>query len=141
MNAQEFFECLGYLASPQRETKLDAEVPEKARERFEKRYYNLTGVRPIPDNHNYYILHPDADKWGVELRIYFIANDNVPRPLNRMKVTPRPGTKYNDRINDNKFIWKLIEYGFRLGDSQDLNLIRSKVPPQYMTDFNKGLNR
>jgi len=62
MTSQEFFECLGYLAAHQRETKLNAEVPESSRARFEEKYYKLTGIRPIPDNHNYYILHPDADK-------------------------------------------------------------------------------
>ena len=141
MTPQEFFECLGYLAAPHRETKLDAEVPESSRARFEEKYYKLTGIHPIPDNHNYYILHPGADKWGIELRIYFIANNNIPSALNRMRVTPRPGTKYNSRINDNKFIWKLVEYGFRLDDLQNLNLIKRKVPSQYMTDFNRGLNR
>ena len=79
------------------------------------------------------------------MRLYFIENQDIPPCLEHMR---RPSTyyrneykQYNARINNNEFIWQLIEYGFRLGDSQDLNLIRSKVPPQYISDFNRGLNR
>jgi len=35
MNPQEFFECLGYLEAPQRHVRIDVELPERFRKRFE----------------------------------------------------------------------------------------------------------
>ena len=144
MSTQEFFECLGYLAAPQRHTRIDVELPERSREGFENRYEQITGERPIQDGRFYYVWSDDANKWGVEMRLYFIENQNIPPCLINMR---RSSTyyrdeykQYNARINNNEFIWQLIEYGFGLGDSQDLNLIRSRVPSQYISDFNRGLS-
>jgi hypothetical protein len=142
MNEATFFKCLGYLASPSRQTKLDVELRPEQRSKFESRYENITGIIPIPDNINYYLLQQNADKWGVELRIYFVRNENIPDELDTMVVSPRPDQGYNARINNNNnnFIWQLIEYGFRLGNSQDINLIKQKVPLYYRTDFVDGFN-
>jgi hypothetical protein len=134
-----FFVSVGYLASNERQTKLDAELHKRAQSRFESKYRDITGVTPKPDDRNYYLLHSDADKWGVELRISFISNDNIPLYLKDSVVDPRPGGEYNSRINDNDFIWQLIEYGFRLSNEQDTNLIASYIPEGYEDDFQKGL--
>ena len=139
MNDYEFFEVLGYLTNPNRQCKLDAEMPVNAQNGFESRYVRLTGITPQPDDHNYYILHEGADKWGVELRIYFNADfNNIPSTIQNMVVTPRPGTIYTRRINDNNLIWRLIEYGLLLSDTQDENRIRNRVPNQFLADFNRG---
>ncbi len=139
MNDNEFFEILGYLTNSNRQCKLDAEMPANAQNGFESHYNRLTGIIPQPDNQNYYILHQGADKWGVELRIYFIANfDNIPLVIQNMAVTPRPSTIYNRRINDNDLIWRFIEYGFLLGDTQNESRIRNRVPNQFLADFNRG---
>ncbi len=134
-----FFVSVGYLASNKRQTKLDAELHKKAQSSFESKYRDITGISPRPDDINYYLLHRYADKWGVELRIYFISNDNIPLYLKKRVVDPRLGGKYNSRINDNDFIWKLIESGFRLSDEQDTDLIASCIPEDYEEDFQKGL--
>lgn len=134
-----FFVSVGYLASNERQTKLDAELHKRAQSRFESKYQAITGVTPKSDDVNYYLLHKDADKWGVELRIYFISNSNMPLYLKGRVVDPRPGGRYDSRINDNKFIWKLIEYGFRLSDEQDTDLIASYIPEAYNEDFQNGL--
>lgn len=138
MNIYDFYESLGYLSNPIRQTKLDAEVPVKDVSNFELKYRKLTAATPKPDNQNYYILHKDADKWGVELRIYFIASDIIPHTLKKMTVQPRPGTRYTHRINDNRVIWKLIQAGFLLGDVQNENRIRNLVPNKYLNSYNKG---
>ncbi|MFH1371953.1 MAG: hypothetical protein ABII09_11805 [Planctomycetota bacterium] len=139
MDDHDFFIVLGYLAKPIRQCKLDAEMPTKEQSKFTSRYMRLTGITPQPDNRNYYILHEGADKWGLELRLYFIAeNSSVPPILRSMVVTPRPATIYNKRINDNNLIWHLIEYGLLLGDTQDESRIRGRVPSEYIDDFNIG---
>jgi len=135
----DFFESLGYLASENRFTKLDVELPQNNQTKFETKYNRLTGINPKPDDVNYYVLHPNADKWGIELRIYFISNGNLPSHINHLVVKPRPDEIYNCRINNNKLIWELIQYGFRLSDVQNNDLIKSKVPITYIDDFKKGL--
>lgn len=141
MNANEFFEILGYLANPERQCKLDAEMHAKSRHRFESRYISLSGETPQPDDQNYYILHDDADKWGVELRIYFNADKScLPQAIQSMVVSPRPGGRYNTRINNNELIWDLIEHGFLLGDGQDIERIKNYVPAEYLADFEHGFS-
>lgn len=141
MNDHEFFEVLGYLANSNRQCKLDAEMPLKSQAEFETRYISLTEITPYPDDRNYYILHEEADKWGIELRIYFKADiNNVPQIIRDMVRSSRPGEPRNCRINDNELIWQLIAHGFLLGDSQDIERIRSRVPPEFMADFERGFS-
>jgi len=139
MDDHEFFEVLGYLTNPNKQCKLDAEMHPNARDGFESRYTRLTGIVPQPDNRNYYIWSEDANKWGVELRVYFCANsNNIPLAIRGMVVTSRPGTIYNQRINNNDLIWRFIDYGFLLGDTQVEDRIRNRVPDQFLDDFNSG---
>jgi len=141
MNTSEFFEILGFLANPARHCKLDAEMHSRSRQGFESRYITLSGETPQSDDRNYYILHDDADKWGVELRIYFDGNKpSLPQPIQPMAVSSRPGGVHGLRINNNDLIWDLIEYGFLLGDTQDDGRIRSGVPAEYMDDFDRGFS-
>jgi len=147
MNPQGLFECLGYLAAPQRRTRIDIELPERKRQEFEQKYEQLTGNIPHRDNQFYYVWPDTANKWGIEMRLYFIENNNLPDPLRRLRVSStyyrEEYRHYNARINKNDFIWQLIEHGFRIGDSQDLGLIRNNVPQEqeYEEYFNRGLNR
>ncbi len=138
MNENELFESMGYLANPVRQTRLDAEMLEKDRARFEDQYYQLTGIRLTPNENSCYRLHDNADKWGIELRIYFVTADNVPESLREMIVSSISGSKYNARINRNEFFWNLVNFGFLLGDMQDETRIRERVPKKFIADFNRG---
>jgi hypothetical protein len=141
MDEPEFFEILGYLTSPKRNTKLDVETHPRKQDVFENKYRQLTGVNPVPDNHNYYVWDANADKWGTEMRIYFNGiSSNIHHKLHDLIVSPRPGFGYDFRINNNDFIWRLIEYGFLLQDEQDETRVRQHVPAQYQADFNNGYN-
>lgn len=139
MTQNEFFEILGYLASSARTTKLDVETHPRRQQSFETEYRQWTGITPVPDAHNYYVWSPDVNKWGKEMRIYFNGNNNnIPRELFNLSVSPRPGFGYDFRVNNNDFVWDLIEYGFLLGDTQNEPRIRQRVPPEYLLDFNRG---
>jgi len=141
-NHGEFFEAVGYLSNPIRSCKLDAEVAPKqvSQRNFERRYLRLSGITPVVDGRNYYRLHENADKWGVELRIYFNGDRGVAPPSIRdLIVRPRPRGNHDYRINGNGLIWNLIEYGFTLGDSQNLNRIRNRIPAQHRDAFERGL--
>lgn len=140
MNENEFFMILGYLASPQRATKLDIETHPRRRQSLEHRYSQATGQVPVVDNSNYYVWEPSTNKWGAELRIYFNGNlSTMPSALQEMRVASRPGFGYEHRINNNDFIWDLIDYGFLLGDGQNLNRISDQVPEELRSDFEDGL--
>lgn len=138
---RDFFLILGYLTAIERRTKLDIETHPNRQPNLEREYRNLTGTNLVEDNVNYYVWAPNTNKWGSELRIYFRKNANIPSSLDAMVVTPRfAGNYHNARINGNNFVWKLIKYGFRASNTQDANLIRSKIPQNHMTDFDNGLN-
>jgi hypothetical protein len=139
-NHPDFFRILGYLASNSRHTKLDIETIPQFQNSVEKEYENLTGMKLLQDDHNYYVWPAGTNKWAPELRIYFIKNDSIPPSLSTIVRSARfESGEYNARINNNEFVWKLIKYGFRIGDTQDTSLIESKVPSIKLNDFKNGL--
>lgn len=141
MTENEFFEILGYLASPTRNVKLDIETHPRKRESIESKYLELTGEELQEDNVNYYVWEEDTNKWGGELRIYFNGDlEYMPIYLRNIRVTSRPGYGYENRINNKDLVWDLIEYGFRIGNGQNHGPIRSHVPEGFMSDFEDGFN-
>ncbi len=139
MNDSEFLEILGYLSSPKRNTKLDVETHPREQDAFERKYMELAGINPVSDDRNYYVLNQNADKWGKEMRIYFNGiRNNLPRKLRDLVVSSRPNSGYEFRVNNNDFVWRLIEHGFLLGDGQDEMRVRKGVPMKYLADFNNG---
>lgn len=139
MTENEFFRILGYLSSPKRATKLDIETHPRRRQSLERRYSQATGQIPVVDNANYYVWEPSTNKWGAELRIYFNGNrSTMPAALQEIRVAPRPGFGYEHRVNNNDFVWDLIDYGFLLGDRQNFNRIRDQVPEEFRSDFEDG---
>lgn len=138
---KDFFIVLGYLAAPARITKLDIETHPNNKITVESRYKSLAGEQLVEDDVNYYVWDPSVNKWGSELRIYFRKNSNIHADLQSMVVSPRfAGNKYNARINSNDFVWLLIKYGFRASNSQDENLIRTKIPSVRIGEFDLGYN-
>lgn len=141
MTDAEFFEIVGYLASQIRGTKLDIETHPSRRESLEAQYITITGEVLHEDNINYYVWDEDTNKWGAELRIYFNGNlTTMPTTLGDLRRTSIPSDKYENRVNKNALIWRLIACGFRVGNGQNDSLIRSYVPEEYMQDFENGFN-
>lgn len=137
----DLFLILGYLASPSRRTKLDIETHPRRRPTLEKEYYDLTGVRLVPDHINYYLWSEDTNKRGAQIRISFRMNDNIPPSLRQIVKTARFSNGYhNARINGNKFMKLLIKYGFRASNTQNETLIRSKILPVHTSEFDNGFN-
>ena len=124
MTEQEFLKCLNYLKSIQSNVWIEVEMRHKDKNRFDTKYMQLTGLN-VPANastYPYYVWSPNADpnsKWGIELRLYYISDENTPQELlNISKNNSRHGyEKFDKRINNNEFIWKLFQNGFRLGDN------------------------
>lgn len=137
---KDFFIILGYLSSPIRITKLDIETALNTQSSVQSKYQKLAGSQLIIGN-NFYHWPVGTNKWGSELRIYFNSNRNIPASLAAMVVKPRFSQgKYNARINNNDFVWDLIEFGFTATDTQNSNRISSMVPIQKMNDYKAGFN-
>ncbi len=136
----QFYISLGYLASSKRATKIDIETHPKRSSNLEREYYNITREKLSTSVHNYLIWDWDKNKWGSELRIYFIQNNNIPSNLDTLVRSAPLSSSYNARINNNELVWKLIKYGFRPKNYQDTDYIKSKIPSPKLSEFNKGLN-
>lgn len=126
MTDQEIQQAITYFISIQNSNRvwIEAEMRHKDKIRFDNKYILLTGVSvPVKsDTLPYYVWYPSAapnSKWGIELRIYYISDDNTPQALlNRSTNNTRHGySNYNKRINYNKLIWKLFQNGFQLGQN------------------------
>lgn len=139
MRPEELFKVLGYLSNPNRNCKLDAEIRFDKEQSFVAKYRGWSGETPIVDNHNFYLWPQGANKWGTELRIYFNADrNNIPATISDKVVKPRFVKTHNCRINNNDFIWQLIQYGFVLSDTQDEQRIRNRIPNEYISLFEEG---
>jgi len=148
MNDQDFFTAVGYLANPIRETLIEIELPEKDRARFENDYANLTGNHPLPaitDRAPYCVWPDGANKWGIETRVYFISNANLPQPLYDVleprKIQNRPGyDNWERRLSIKEITYQFFEHGFVIGTPQDETRIRVFIPNQFMNEYTTGLN-
>lgn len=60
------------------------------------------------------VLQDNANKWGLELRLYFNDKSGVPDEVQVTRNSVyRP--EYSFRINDVKIIKELFEHGYRIG--------------------------
>ena len=124
MTPQEFNNCLAYLNSRRNNVWIEVEMRHKDKNRFDSQYTQFTGLS-VPANYStypYYVWSPNADpnsKWGIELRLYYVSDDDTPQELlNISKNNSRHGyEKYDKRVNNNEFIWKLFQNGFKLGNN------------------------
>lgn len=148
MTSQEFYENIGYLANPVRGTNIEVEMPERRQATFIPEYAALTNNYPLPQDTTcapYYVYTNNPNKYGLEARVYFDSNENLPQTLYDMleprKVQNRPGyEEFKRRISKKEHVFPFLEKGFVLGRSQDVNRIRALVPQQYIVDFDRGYN-
>lgn len=137
-----FFRSLGFLAA--RATILEAFLPTHSVNGFNEDYMQLKGSRPRQGHTGLY-FHPEGtDKWGSELRITFrastdeIENLEFGPDVNVVNDPLNPGITY--RINNNGFWWRLMAFGFDMGDSQNIHSIRAHIPPLFRDQFDIGYN-
>jgi|LSQX01.2.fsa_nt_gb hypothetical protein len=146
MTDQELYLSFGYLASPIRETNIEVEMPAERQRSFITQYADWTNNYPLPIQANiapYYVWEQGANKYGLENRVYFVSNNNLPNCLEKTleprKIQNRPGYEnWQRRISNNEYIIRLFQAGFVLGPHQDPLRIRDLVPPEYLNEFNAG---
>ncbi|GHV04369.1 hypothetical protein FACS189485_09630 [Spirochaetia bacterium] len=147
MTQKEFYTCVGYLANPVRKTLIEAELKDKDMVRLAGLYSSWTGGLSLPNTTSsgpIFILKPNADKWGIEWRMYLLSNTNLPPALLSIREAAsmrRPGyASYNYRTSHGDEINQLLQTGFLLGGSQNITRIQSYVPATFLTDFNTGFS-
>lgn len=98
---------------------LEVEVAPSSKEEFTSQYASLTGSNPV----NSPFCQSQPDKWGIECRAYFNAQDWVVESLKKLghHVENRTGDgyrpEYTFRVNSQELFWQLIEHGYRLGEN------------------------
>ena len=122
MTEQEFQNSVDYLNSIRENVWIEVEMRHKNKQRFDSLYNQYTGltVPSSSDTYPYYVWSANANpnsKWGIEIRLYYISDKNIPQELlNISKNNSRHGyERYDKRINNNEFIWRLFQNGFKLG--------------------------
>jgi len=146
MTPQEFYIIVGYLANPSRNTNIEVELPQTRLAKFINEYASMTNNFPLPSNINtapLYVWGHGANKYGLEIRVYFSSNENMPQilatALEPRGLQNRPGyNNWNRRISKIRNIFPLLEAGFVLGVVQDVTRISALVPQQFINDFNYG---
>ena len=130
---QELCFILGYLATPNRIKYIEAQVPYGKERNFEAAY----------PGQNYDTMKETSDKQSYQFRIILNYNGNCP-PKSESELSTGGGDFYMNCISRGKFIEKIInEYGFEFFKTPDINRIRTiilKKFPQYISDFESGLN-
>jgi len=137
---QRFFFSLGFLAA--RATNLEAFVPEHALSGFLSSYTQVKGRKPMVSQRGLYIHEPRVGKWGCELRVTFLATSeevdvlDLGPDVNVVDDPLKPGVSW--RINNNGFWWRLLKFGFEMGNQQDKNAIEARIPNKYRQHFRQG---
>lgn len=143
----------GFLANPARNTEIEAEMKARSIPAFTESYRSFAGARaplPPPSGPPFTILSDSANKWGVELRLYFMAPnwDQMRLPDPTVKVpkdmrwsAQKKGPYY--RISIAGFVNHMFKLGFYMGrynHKRDYQRIRDRVPEQHRAAFDKGYN-
>jgi hypothetical protein len=134
----------GYLANPKRMTHIEVELPQDMLAKYKSDYEATTEGFAFPKSRKadpIYIIPKGGDKWGREMRIYYVANsDAIPSELLEISTkSNRHGYEfYNHRVNNNDLIDQLIVFGFVLGSDQDLARIKGKIPRHLRPEFDSG---
>ncbi len=110
-----------YLISGNRNIRLEAEGKRERLRSFFNEYGNITGEPLTFNTDGIVLLQDDADKWGLELRIYISDITNFPQEYSAyLTSNTRFEAKYKAyaaRFNNNELIMQLIRTGLRIGET------------------------
>lgn len=80
-----------------------------------KEFYNQYNSKYTPSVNDrtdgIIVLEEDANKWGLELRLYLHNNPDCIKATRNTVYRP----EYSYRINDRDIIWELFDMGYRIG--------------------------
>lgn len=110
-----------FMKQPSVNVKIEAEVADRAVQRFSTRYHAISGVRPVSGRQFHTIVSANDNKRGLEGRVYFnatakqvaallAAGFRVQGPRTRGYLSG----KFAYRIDKNSLFWDLVVSGHRL---------------------------
>lgn len=103
-----------YFESTSQEVFIEAEGKPSHIRKFIDDYNRKYGENLQMMDEGLIVLQEDANKWWLELRIYFNDKAGMPDDVKVTKNTVyRPEYRY--RINNNDIIRELFDYGYRIG--------------------------
>lgn len=106
----------------------------------EHEFYELLGFLAKSDGSTSLVWEHNENQgaWGSEGRIQFYTS-NHPFAAT-LPYSAGVGSVAN-RVNCNEFIKHIINnHGFSVGRQQNIDTIKTTIPPQYLPDFERGLN-
>lgn len=109
-------ELADYIRQSGQRILIEAEAKRTPMQRFITRH-NATHFQSVTvDTVGIIILHDGADKWGVELRVYFEHTNGMPAEFARKaRVNNTYKDQYQYRINDHEVVEELFARGFHIG--------------------------
>ena len=115
----ELYEVATYLARPEVETELHAEMHPNSADNFRAEYDQLTGgmALPAPNTGGFYVWGLDVNKYGMQLRFYFKNVAPVPPVMERLYTDQGKwfAKKQSYRVNHSNLVLQLLECGFLVG--------------------------
>ena len=113
---------------------LEVCITDKDRQRFENQYVLRTEGENPKGKDGYYerMLHKKEDAWGIEYRIYFKTKTDwlidslsklgyyVEQPKHMIAIEldkHHPNHGYKLRVASTELFWRLVDYGYRLGEN------------------------
>ena len=90
---------------------IEAEAKIDRIQRFINDYNRVSGDNININSDGIILLQEDANKWGLELRLYVTNRPTYPGFVANRHYLP----EYLFRLNDNDVIMRLFEAGFRIG--------------------------
>lgn len=93
---------------------IEAEAKFESMKKFIEKY-NLTHRRITLDSEGIIILQDDANKWGLELRLY--VESCPPEKIKSLgfKRTSTYRNDYSYRLNNNEIVWFILNSGYSIG--------------------------
>lgn len=121
LNERDLLELATYLANPEVDTVIHAEMKREKCDEFEIIYGAATNHYPLPQRGQspYILLHPQADKYGIQLRIYHELLPNAPQVVRDecRIIRRRTSGIHRARINGYNIVKQILECGFVLGEN------------------------
>ena len=127
--ADEFFYALGWLAK--HTSTVSAHLPDYLADAFAKHFGSETHCHVVDSKKKGPAGY--TSQWSWSFAASLKKHDDIPCCLVQY-LNPT-----GKAITDTSFIWDLVDnYGFQFGKKQDIELITSNIPNDYITSFEEG---
>lgn len=130
-STDEFYYAIGWLAN--HIGTLSAVMPDYLESAFIAHFGDNVPVTIVDSTKK--TSNGNAMQWTFAFKATLKNPDNIPTYLDKYLSTSKKA------VTNTSFIWDLVEScGFTFGKKQNIDIIKSKIPAQYITSFESGLS-